>query len=203
MCRAGGRRCEHHWNQDQREYKNADRRIRRNTAKAEAARDRGDENKAGEYENLVSQATQARDAAEERMNQHDNTEPTPTSGTTDHRQGGEVLDSLNPTGTVFTGHGPGPRATAPLGPDMTTLAETTETDPDEEITVYRGVPTGTGNQVQAGDFITTNRMLAQDYAGTGQVIQKTIRFGDILDSRDEPEGEEYIYRPHADTELNP
>jgi hypothetical protein len=66
--------------------------------------------------------------------------------------------------------------------------------PDQTITVYRGAPKSQ-NKISPGDFITTNKQLAQDYAGNGHVISQEVRASDILDDITEPIGEEYIYRP--------
>lgn len=106
----------------------------------------------------------------------------------------EKITSLNPTGGIFVNHKPEDIMNMDLGKNITTLAETAGYDPDEKITVYRGVSTGKGT-IGPGDFITTNKQLAQDYAGTGTVISSTIRAGDILDDSTEPLGEEYIYYP--------
>lgn len=46
-----------------------------------------------------------------------------------------------------------------------------------------------------GDFITTNRQLAQDYAGSGVVTEQSVRADEIIDDKDDPLGEEYLYRP--------
>ena len=113
-----------------------------------------------------------------------------------------VLDSLNPTGSVVAEYAPHERANARLGEDMTTLAATAGIDPEAKVQIFRGVPGAAEPTITAGDFVTTNRQLAKDYAGTGQVIEAAVRAGDILDSKSEPGGEEYIYRPHADRELD-
>lgn len=108
-----------------------------------------------------------------------------------------TLDSLNPTGSVFVSHDPQARAAAPLGNNMSTLAVTQDLPPDQMVTIYRGVPEGTTNTIVAGDYITTNKQLAQDYAGTGTILENSVPAGDILDDLTEPGGEEYIYRPGA------
>ncbi len=72
--------------------------------------------------------------------------------------------------------------------------------PHTVITVYRGAPK-IQKQINPGDFITTNKQLAQLYAGMGHVIEKQVRLGDILDNKDEPLGEEYLYRPGAHKEI--
>lgn len=107
----------------------------------------------------------------------------------------KTLNSLNPTGTVNTEYDPTFRATAPLGNDMTTYAKTAGISPDQEVTVYRGVPVNASDAINPGDYITTNRQLAQDYAGNGKVIEQRVPASSILDSVSEPLGEEYIYRP--------
>lgn len=74
----------------------------------------------------------------------------------------EPLNSLNPTGTIHGYYSPGARASAPLGPDITTLAETLSLPPDALITIYRGVPRNTTQSINPGDFVTTNAQLAKD-----------------------------------------
>lgn len=105
------------------------------------------------------------------------------------------IDSINPTGTVYTEYNPSARAAAPLASNLATYAETAEISPDEKITVYRGHPKGAQDKLNPGDFITTNRQLAQDYAGTGTVTEQTVRADEIIDDKDDPLGEEYLYRP--------
>ncbi|MDX8383142.1 MAG: hypothetical protein R8M45_03605 [Ghiorsea sp.] len=106
----------------------------------------------------------------------------------------KTLSDLNPTGSLFVGYGAAERAKMPLSSNMTTLDKTTGKSPNTMISIYRGAPV-TQKKIVAGDFVTTNKQLAQDYAGTGSVITKKVRISDILDDEDEPEGEEYIYRP--------
>lgn len=112
----------------------------------------------------------------------------------------ETLNSVNPTGGVYVDYKPEDRATALLGDNITTLNETMGGNSDSQITIYRGAPRGQ-KEIVPGDFITTNRQLAKDYAGDGIVLEKTVTLGDILDSLDEPLGEEYIYRPNASSTL--
>lgn len=116
--------------------------------------------------------------------------------------GGEALTSVNPTGTVFTEYNPRLRAEAPLGKNIVTLDKTAGGSFDELVTVYRGAPNNQSN-LNAGDFITTNKQLAKDYAGAGKVIEAKVKKGDILDDINEPLGEEYIYRPSQATPHTP
>lgn len=111
----------------------------------------------------------------------------------------ELLDSLNPTGTIQTEYGPEHRATAPLAANMVPLSQTQNIHGTETITIYRGVPTDVDQTINSGDYITTNPQLAADYAGTGNVIQEDVPAAHILDDLDEPGGEEYIYRPPQET----
>lgn len=103
------------------------------------------------------------------------------------------LDSLNMTGNVFAGYSAQEIDRLPLGPNITTLSETAGLSPDSDVTVYRGVPSNVSS-IQSGDYVTTNKRLAQDYAGTGKVISMTVKAKEILDDRSEPLGEEYILR---------
>ena len=105
-----------------------------------------------------------------------------------------VLDNVNPTGTVFTEYNPISR-TGQISDNLVPYSKTAQIKPTDEVTVYRGVPKGTQKVLNAGDFITTNKQLAQDYAGDGDVISQKVPAGAILDDSTEPLGEEYIYRP--------
>lgn len=105
-----------------------------------------------------------------------------------------VIDSVNPTGGVFTKYDPKTRATAKLANNITTLDKTMKKSPNEMITVYRGAPKNQKGIV-AGDFVTTNKQLAKDYAGNGVVLEKNVKLSSILDDVKEPLGEEYIYKP--------
>jgi hypothetical protein len=111
-------------------------------------------------------------------------------------QFGGDLNSVNPTGSVFTDYNPGHRATAPLGANMTTLAETKGVHADEPLTVYRGAPVEQ-HAIVPGDYVTTDPRLARDYAGSGRVLSHGTTHGDVLDDRTEPGGGEYIYRPRT------
>lgn len=113
----------------------------------------------------------------------------------------QKLDSLNPTGSVFAKYSPKQRATAELADNITTLDKTMGKSADEMITVYRG--SSKGGEIVPGDFITTNKQLAKDYAGTGKVLEKKVKLSDVLDDIAEPLGEEYIYRPKTNLKSTP
>ena len=106
----------------------------------------------------------------------------------------EILNSLNPTSTVFTEYTPEKRAELELGKGLTTLDKTMGKESNEKIKIYRGAPFSQ-KEIVPGDFITTNKQLARDYAGEGNVLEKEVALSDILDDIEEPLGEEYIYRP--------
>jgi hypothetical protein len=112
----------------------------------------------------------------------------------------EPITSVNPTGGVLVDYTPQARMTAPLGENMTTLANTMKKNPDTLITVYRGAPK-TQKAINPGDFISTDRNSALSYAEDGNVISKKVKLGDILDDMDEPLGGDYLYRPGAFSEI--
>jgi len=112
-----------------------------------------------------------------------------------YKKKSNTLNTLNPTGGLFEEYDPSVRASLPLGDNITTLDKTMKRSPNEIITIYRGIPLGVQEEIVPGDYITTNKQLAKDYAGTGKVISKRVKLSDILDEKDEPLGEEYIYRP--------
>jgi hypothetical protein len=114
-----------------------------------------------------------------------------------------TLDSLNPTGGIFVDHDTPAqmRATAPLGPNMTTLDKTAGMDPEDPIVIHRGIPQGVYPEIVPGDYIVIDPQLARDYAGTGEVVSLEVKMGDVLDDVTEPMGGEYLYRPDAYLEL--
>ena len=70
-------------------------------------------------------------------------------------------------------------------------------DPEEEITIYRGVPTD-ADSIVSGDWVTTLPQLAKDYAGGGKVISIKVKAKDLLTDPSSGEGaytEEMLYRP--------
>lgn len=109
------------------------------------------------------------------------------------------LETLNPTGGVFKDYSAEQIDALPLGENITTYDKTANIKAGDKITIYRGVPDGIDvNEIRSGDFITTNKQLAQDYAGTGIVLSMTVRADEILDDITEPLGEEYILRLKTD-----
>lgn len=71
-------------------------------------------------------------------------------------------------------------------------------DPEEEITIYRGVPAGI-TDINPGDWVTALPQLAKDYAGgDGEVISMKVKVKDLLSDPSAGEGgytDEMIYRP--------
>lgn len=110
---------------------------------------------------------------------------------------GIEINNLNPTGGLFVAYSPKELASVKLGKNMVTLDVTCGGEPNDKITVYRGT-VKTQTKIVPGDYVTTNKQLAKDYAGTGHVIELKVRKGDLLDDKTEPCGEEYIYIPNAD-----
>jgi len=119
-------------------------------------------------------------------------------------KGALVINSVNPSGTIFTEYNPSERASARLAENITTLDKTGGGKADDLVTVYRGVPSGE-NAINPGDFVTTDKRLAKDYAGGGNVVETQVKKGELLDDKTEPLGGEYIYRPkaNADTKALP
>lgn len=105
-----------------------------------------------------------------------------------------VISNMNPSGGVLVDYTPQSRMKAKLADNIATIDKTMGGNPDDMITIYRGAPKSQKN-IAPGDFITTNRELAQSYTGDGNVIEMKVRKSDVLDDSSEPLGEEYIYRP--------
>lgn len=108
-----------------------------------------------------------------------------------------LLDTLNPTGSVFVDYDPDSRASMELAPNIRPYSEVNGVDPDERMVVYRGVPPGAQTELADGDFITDMEQLAKDYAGYphGDVISQEVFADEILDNMDEPGANEYLFRP--------
>ena len=106
---------------------------------------------------------------------------------------GSTLDDLHPTADVFSKYSATQIDKLPLGKNITTYDKTSGLPPDHMVTVFRGVPKNI-TRIQSGDYVTTNRQLAKDYAGTGIILSMRVRADEILDDVTEPMGEEYILR---------
>ena len=106
----------------------------------------------------------------------------------------EKIDSVNPTGSVFREYLPNQRAKAEVADNITTLDKTSRKSANKIVTVYRGAPSNQ-KAIVAGDFVTTNKQLAKDYAGNGIVLEKKVKMPDLLDDINDPLGQEYIYKP--------
>jgi hypothetical protein len=50
-------------------------------------------------------------------------------------------------------------------------------NPEAEVTIYRGVPKGTGKQINTGDWVTLDRNVASDYGPV--ILEKKVRARDI------------------------
>lgn len=73
-------------------------------------------------------------------------------------------------------------------------------DPEEEITIYRGVPDDAEDGINSGDWVSTLPQLAKDYAGGGKVVSMKVKAKDLFADPSSGEGaytEEMVYRPKA------
>jgi hypothetical protein len=68
-------------------------------------------------------------------------------------------------------------------------------DPGQLITIYRGVPVEADQAIRAGDWVTPNRQLAQDYAGTGNVVTLVVPAHALMTDPDDDSFEEMVYAP--------
>lgn len=70
-------------------------------------------------------------------------------------------------------------------------------DPEEEITIYRGIPED-AEGINPGDWVTTLPQLAEDYAGGGKVVSMKVKAKDLHtdpSSGEDAYTEEMVYRP--------
>ena len=109
-----------------------------------------------------------------------------------------ILDTLNPTGSLYADYNPQSRMTMKLGKNITTYDKTANLKPDEMVTIYRGASKN-HKTINPGDFITTKRELAESYTGDKNILELKVKAKDILDDINEPLGDEYIYRPKSKT----
>jgi len=137
---------------------------------------------------LATQAQLYREAFEAR--EEDGSEPKPEPVA----KAKVKLDSLNPTGGLFAEYSPEKIASMELGENITTLDKTANKEASDTVIIYRGAPKEQ-TKIVPGDFVTTNKQLAKDYAGTGIVLEKEVRMADVLDDSTDPLQEEYIYKP--------
>jgi hypothetical protein len=122
-----------------------------------------------------------------------------SAGIKQNTQKKEVISTVNPSKRgIMEEYRPDQRAKASLGPNITTLDKTLGKQPNELIKIYRGADKNQ-KEIVAGDFVTTNKQLAKDYAGTGKILEKEVKLSEVLDDKTEPLGEEYIYRPKVET----
>lgn len=102
-------------------------------------------------------------------------------------------ESSNQTG-VFKEYSPDNSSNAAEDTRLTDLGF----DPEEEITVYRGIPTDAEDGINSGDWVTTIPQLAKDYAGGGKVVSMKVKAKDLLtdpSSGEDAYTEEMVYRP--------
>lgn len=95
MCRVGGPRCDKKWDNTHRERYNARRRVARDTEKAKAARDAGDQAKADMYEDLASNAHEIDEHLSTQIANHEATssrDPRLPEKTITERRDGFIID---------------------------------------------------------------------------------------------------------------
>lgn len=192
MCKEKGKRCDHTWSASQRNLYNAKRRAARNAQRMTKAEEGSSPEKAEYYKSLM-------DKAEDEVKQYNEEVDKERAQSyqdalNEDKEQQEALNSINPTGSVFVEYSPEDRSSLDLGEGMTTFDAMEGMSPDTEVTVYRGVPKGAQSELNSGDFITTNKQLAKDYAGDGDVLETKVRAREILTQEDEHDGEEFLYR---------
>lgn len=112
---------------------------------------------------------------------------------------GEEIAREDQTG-VFNEYDPSRRVTSDSNAAETTPLPEVGFDPEEDITVYRGVPAGVEN-INPGDWVTTSEQLARDYAGDGDVISLTVKAKELRTDPSVGEDaytEEMVYVPSED-----
>ncbi|HPM02673.1 MAG TPA: hypothetical protein PK816_11005, partial [Candidatus Cloacimonadota bacterium] len=107
-----------------------------------------------------------------------------------------LIDSLNPTGSIFTEYNPKSRFDADISDNMKTLSSLLNLPDNKLITIYRGAPISQ-KSIVPGDYITTNYQLAKDYAGSGHVLKMSVPANFILADINEPDSDEFLYMPKS------
>jgi predicted ABC-type ATPase len=90
---------------------------------------------------------------------------------------------------LFNEYDPNARVPAETTP-LTELGR----DPEEDITIYRGVPSE-AEGINDGDWVTPNEQLAKDYAGTGKVVSMQVKAKDLMTDPEDDSMEEMVYKP--------
>ncbi len=106
-----------------------------------------------------------------------------------YKSADEFVKAQESTG-VFNDYNPSARA----GGSSTENTPLTQLgySPTDEIVVYRGVPKGV-KVINDGDWVTTLKQLAKDYAGSGDVISKKVKASNLFAEKGDETLEELVY----------
>jgi len=99
-----------------------------------------------------------------------------------------VINSLKEQDIIFCS--PEEIASATLTDNLVSYAQTSQHDPNTEITIYR-----TEAEITPGCFITTDIDLAKGYSENGVIFEKIVPAKDLIDDKNEPLMNEYLYIP--------
>jgi hypothetical protein len=111
----------------------------------------------------------------------------------------EWISTIRGSGTQYGEYNPAIRATIKPYEKSARLSEL-GIDPELDVTIYRGVPDPKTQKIVSGDFVTTDKLSAENYTG-GDVVSKKVKAKDIVvEHADEfdvkhpfYEGSEFIY----------
>lgn len=106
----------------------------------------------------------------------------------------EVTNPAAGTG-VFNESDPASRAAAGSEVENTPLSEMDGYERDQEVTVYRGIPSDADSAIRPGDWVTPNEQLAKDYAGTGKVVSMKVKAQNLKVDPDDDSMEEMVFSP--------
>ena len=81
--------------------------------------------------------------------------------------------------------------------ETTRLTDLDGYEMDQEVTVYRGIPSDAQGGINAGDWVTPDERLAKDYAGTGSVVSLKVKAQDLRTDPEDDSFAEMVYTPEA------
>ncbi len=90
----------------------------------------------------------------------------------------EFVNKIQGSKTQYTDYTPGLRTGGTSSESM--RISKLGVNPNQEVTIYRGVPKGIKGSINSGDFVTTDLQSAKDYAGNGAVLSTKTKAKNLI-----------------------
>jgi len=96
-----------------------------------------------------------------------------------YKSADEFKNFMRGSATQYGDYNPSLRAKYGVTDEATRISDL-GVKPDLDVTIYRGVPDTAKNNIVDGDFITTDRLSAESYAGRDSVVFKKVKAKDLI-----------------------